>query len=96
MQTYLPQKRALFEQYSHVLSSSPLKPWVAGIARRVRFGDPHCLLPLPISTGGLSLPPPTVGLIFGTLGLIDGLMQLVLFPPVFETIWAQKDYDWRR
>jgi hypothetical protein len=47
-------------------------------------------LPIPISAGGLNLPPPTVGLIFGTLGLVDGLMQLALFPPVFKRFGPKK------
>ena len=41
-------------------------------------------LPIPIAAGGLNLPPLTVGLIFGMLGLVDGLIQLVLFPPVLK------------
>lgn len=47
-------------------------------------------LPVQISAGGLNLPPPTVGLIFGALGLIDGMMQLVLFPTVFKRFGPKK------
>jgi len=47
-------------------------------------------LPVPISAGGLSLPPPTVGLIFGSLGLVDGLEQLLLFPTIFKKFGPKK------
>lgn len=47
-------------------------------------------LPIPVSAGGLNLPPPTVGIIFGILGLVDGLIQLLIFPPTFKRFGPKK------
>ena len=41
-------------------------------------------LPVPISAGGLNIPPPTVGLIFGAMGVVNGFIQVVVFPPAFK------------
>lgn len=47
-------------------------------------------LPVPLSAGGLDLRPPTVGLIFGALGLFDGLVQLLFFPKAYERFGPKK------
>lgn len=47
-------------------------------------------LPVPISAGGLNLLPPTVGVVFGTMGLVDGLLLLVLFPPILKRFGHKK------
>lgn len=47
-------------------------------------------LPVAVSAGGLDLPPPTVGIIFGTLGLFDGLLQLVAFPSTYKRFGPKK------
>ncbi|KAF8311494.1 MFS general substrate transporter [Clavulina sp. PMI_390] len=41
-------------------------------------------LPVPVSAGGLDLPPPLVGVISGCFGLFDGLVQLVAFAPTLK------------
>lgn len=47
-------------------------------------------LPVPLTAGGLDLLPPTVGVIFGTIGLFDGLMQLLFFPKCYERFGPKK------
>jgi len=47
-------------------------------------------LPIPMFAGGLNLPPPTIGLIFSTIGLVDGFNQLTLFPRIFKTFGPKR------
>ena len=47
-------------------------------------------LPVPIFAGGLNLPPPTIGLIFSTMGLVDVFNQLTLFPRIFKTFGPKR------
>ncbi|KAI0351304.1 MFS general substrate transporter [Trametes cingulata] len=51
------------------------------------------LLPLflatPIELGGLGLDPPTIGIILGTFGVLNGLIQALLFAKLMD-IWGPK------
>ncbi|KAF8317182.1 MFS general substrate transporter [Clavulina sp. PMI_390] len=47
-------------------------------------------LPIPVSAGGLGLPPPLVGAICGAFGLFDGLIQLVAFAPMLKRFGPKK------
>lgn len=47
-------------------------------------------LPVPISAGGLNLLPQTVGMIFGSMGLVSGTILLTLFTPIFKRFGAKK------
>ena len=51
------------------------------------------LLPLfyatPIQLGGLGLPPPTIGFILGSLGLLNGLVQWIFFAKAIA-VWGPK------
>ncbi|KAF8317183.1 MFS general substrate transporter [Clavulina sp. PMI_390] len=47
-------------------------------------------LPVPVSAGGLGLPPPLVGVVCGAFGLFDGIVQLVAFSATLKRFGPKK------
>ncbi|KAF8305056.1 MFS general substrate transporter [Clavulina sp. PMI_390] len=45
---------------------------------------------VPISSGGLGFSPPLIGVIFSTLGLVSGFVQLFLFPAIHKKFGAKR------
>ncbi|RDX43402.1 MFS general substrate transporter [Lentinus brumalis] len=55
------------------------------------------LLPLflstPIALGGLGLSPPTIGLILGCLGLLDGIFQALFFAKAIDVLGPKRTFQ---
>jgi hypothetical protein len=50
------------------------------------------ILSTPISSGGLGLSPPQIGVIMGVFGLVDGLIEIVCFAPLCRMVSTKKVY----
>ena len=46
-------------------------------------------LATPIELGGLGLPPPTIGIILGTFGVLNGFFQAMFFATLMDR-WGPK------
>jgi hypothetical protein len=50
------------------------------------------ILATPVSAGGLGMSPPQIGTIMGVFGLLDGVIEIICFPPLCRAIGTKRVY----